>query len=65
MILWPKDATLTSQEEGAAGFQAPSGGTHFCPSALSPALEGTSKIITLMSEIVFPKVRGGWRSLAY
>lgn len=60
VILLAKDATLTSQEEGAAGFQAPSGGTHFCPSALSPALEGTSKIITLMSEIiVFPGVRGG------
>lgn len=66
VILLAKDTTLTSQEEGAAGFQAPSGGTHFCPSASSPTLEGTSKIITLMFEIiVFPGVRGGWRSLAY
>lgn len=47
-----RDATLTSQEGGAAGFQAPSGRTHCCPSASSSTLEEISKIRTLMSEII-------------
>lgn len=61
MILLAKDATLTSSRGRGSWLPSTfSGGTHFCPSALSPALEGTSKIITLMSEIiVFPGVRGG------
>lgn len=60
-----RDATLTSQEGGAAGFQAPSGRTHCCPSASSPTLEEISKIRTLMSEItVFLGVKGGQR-IAY
>lgn len=47
-----RDATLTSQEQRAQGFQAPSGGTHGCPWASSPTGEGTAKTITLMFKTI-------------
>lgn len=52
-LSWLELATLTSQEPEAEGFQVPSYGTHFCLAVSSPTLEGISKIITLMFEMMF------------